>query len=67
MQALGEVGAVLCKLLHHLHSNENDWLQLGPLTVIRNITGRYITERQSGDPDPSCSKNLQKVIQTVTN
>lgn len=52
-QALGgEVGAVLGTLLRHLHSKENDWLQLGPLTVIGNITGPYVTRRQSRGPDP---------------
>lgn len=55
MQALGEAGAELGTLLSHLQSKENDWLQLGPLTVIRDITGLYVTDGQSGGSDPSCS------------
>lgn len=56
-------GAVLSKLLHHLHYRENDWLQLGPLTVI----SCYITEEQTGGvSDPSCSTlHTPRVIHTV--
>lgn len=44
MQALEEVRAGLSTLLSHLQSKENDWLQLGPLTVIRDIRGLYIRD-----------------------
>lgn len=54
MQASGEVGADLGMLPSHLQSKENDWLQLGPLTVIRDIRDRDMTDRQRGDW-PSCS------------
>lgn len=52
MQALGEAGAEPGTLLSHLQSKENDWLQLGPLTVIRDIRGLYATDGPRGGSDP---------------
>lgn len=67
MQASGEVGADLGMLQSHLQSKENDWLQLGPLTVIRDIRDCYMTDRQRGDSGPAAAhaQHLQKVMQIV--